>query len=196
MKKTMKSLLAIGTALSLMLVSIDMAAKERDGARVLIIKKEGREVKGEPLRVTDDSLVVMGHNGGVTVKAGDIEQVGVFRRKKKGSADKIICGILLGGLAGSGLGALIAPQEKPTGGWFDMTGLGNTFPRFYWGVGGFIIGGIAGGTISAISESQSKKRIEKKFIFSAIHQPTLTQVLAKLDQLAREPSGTGAKIIP
>ena len=88
--------------LFLMMLSINLYAKERRGAKLLITKKNGQQIGGELITVKPNSLLLL-NNEGKDVSI-NIEEIKVIRIGKKSKALRI--GIV-GFLVGAGLGALV-----------------------------------------------------------------------------------------
>lgn len=80
----------------------DLAAKERRGADLLILEKDGTQIRGELIAVKQNSLLLLDAVSGADVQANieDINAVTIIKRSKAGK------GALMGFLAGSGIGVI------------------------------------------------------------------------------------------
>jgi hypothetical protein len=86
----------------LFILTPDLAAKERRGAELLILEKDGTQIRGELIAVKQNSLLLLDAVSGGDVQANieDINAVTIIKRSKAGK------GALIGFLAGSGIGVI------------------------------------------------------------------------------------------
>ncbi len=87
---------------SLLSASIQLPAKARQGARVIVERKDGATVSGELLMVKRDCLVVDGQGGGVIVGLGDVHLVRIVKKSMAGAG--LLVGLVGGTLVGYGMG--------------------------------------------------------------------------------------------
>ena len=140
----MKKFTALLLIFSLMMLSANLYAKERRGAKLIITKKDGQQIKGELITVKPNSLLLLDTEGkDVSVDIGDIKVIRIVKKSKIGK------GALYGGLIGGGLATLIAVKLSARGeGWEWFGGDGTTGGEFalYGIIAGLIIGGFFGAT--------------------------------------------------
>jgi len=127
-----------------MMLSVNLYAKERRGAKLLITKKDGQLIAGELIVVKPTSLLLLNTVGkDVAVDIADIKLIRIVKKSKAllgGGIGLVIC------IGGAGLiGALVGegPLEKMSGLAFGYV----EFGMFYGPVAallGAIIGAIAG----------------------------------------------------
>ncbi|GAH61129.1 unnamed protein product, partial [marine sediment metagenome] len=104
MKAKGKKLISLFLVFSLMMLSANLYAKERRGAKLIITKKDGQQIKGELITVKPNSLLLLNTEGkDVSV---DIADINVIRIVKK-SMYRMGMGMVIGGLTAAGIGALI-----------------------------------------------------------------------------------------
>lgn len=122
------SILAVGA------FSGSLMAEEKQGATVLIQKKDGQTLKGELLEVEQNRLLVMasGTNVGQFVDIGHIKAVEIHKTISKFSWG----GVLIGCIAGY---AITKAVYQPVGG-----GFGNMFPFLLPALVGGLVGLTAG----------------------------------------------------
>ncbi len=102
MNLKMKKLISLFLVFSLMMLSVNLYAKERRGATLIITKKDGQRIKGELITVKPNSLLLLDTEGkDVSVDIADIRVIRVVKRSK------LLLGAGLGLLIGAGLGALV-----------------------------------------------------------------------------------------
>ena len=109
-----KKFLSLFLVFSLMMLSANLYAKEKRGAKLIITKKDGQLIEGELITVKEDSLLLLDKEGkDVSVDIADIK---VIRIKKK---LKVLQGLGIGLVIGTGLGVLVglSTDVDPLGGW-------------------------------------------------------------------------------
>jgi len=185
MNPTGKKLISLFLVFSLMMLSVDLYAKERRGAKLIITKKDGHQIEGELITVKPNSLLLLNTDGkDVSV---DIEDIEVIRIAKK---PKVATGAGIGFLVGGVTGALISPaEEKSTSFWAtyymsflwlfishetaeSMSGL---ITGLVYGVGGALLGG-------AIGAVAGKDKIIQ---FEGMTDSEIQEALDKLSKKAR-----------
>jgi hypothetical protein len=102
MNPTGKKFLSLFLVFSLMMLSVNLYAKERRGAKLIITKKNGHQIEGELISVKPTSLLLLNTEG--TDVSIYIEDIKVIRVVKKSQVGK---GMLYGFLIGAGGGAFI-----------------------------------------------------------------------------------------
>jgi len=140
MKKGKKSI-ALFLAFSLMMLSANLYAKERRGAKLIVTKKDGQLIEGELITVKPNSLLLLDTEGkDVSI---DIEDIKVIRVVKK---SKALLGAGLGFLIGAAVGAAVGGSLEA--GWLhggiEMSAL----------IGGLAFGALGGFIVS--SEGKDK----------------------------------------
>jgi hypothetical protein len=96
MNPTSKKLISLVLVFSLMMLSVNLFAKERRGAKLIITKKDGQQIEGELITVKPNSLLLLDTEGkDVSVGIADIKVIRVVK-KSKGARTGFLIG---GGLA-------------------------------------------------------------------------------------------------
>lgn len=130
MNPTGKKLISLFLVFSIMMLSVNLYAKERRGAKLIITKKDGQQIQGELITVKPTSLLLLDTEGkDVSVDIADIETVRIVKKSK------VLLGAGVGLVIGGG-GALLF------GGSLEESSI----PLFILGIGtlvGIIIGAIA-----------------------------------------------------
>ena len=96
-----KKFIALFLAFSLMMLSVNLYAKERRGAKLLITKKDGQQIKGELITVKPNSLLLLDTEGkDVSVGIADIKVIRVVKKSKGARTGFLIGGglALIGGI--------------------------------------------------------------------------------------------------
>ena len=133
----MKKLVSLFLVFSILLLSGDLFAGVRHGAELVVVKKDGQEIRGELIAVKERSLLLMGYVSAadVTIDIGDIR---VIRIKGK---SKFTQGLMIGGLAGAAGGvALMAVLAED----FGANILGYLLFAGIYGAAGGLLGGLVG----------------------------------------------------
>ena len=114
-----RKLIALFLVFSLMMLSANLYAKERRGAKLIITKKDGQQIEGELITVKPNSLLLLDRKSGADVSV-DIGDVRVIRIVKK---SKVLEGAGLGLLICGGIGALggFAMGDTTHRGWYGST---------------------------------------------------------------------------
>ena len=156
-----KKFIALFLTFSLMMLSANLYAKERRGAKLIVTKKDGQQVRGELITVKPNSLLLLNTEGkDVSVDIADIKVIRI--RKKSGAG----IGFLLGGGVGAFFG--LAAYRKPTGG-IGGIDLGPWLTALGCGIVGGLIGlviGIYAGTdktiqIEGMTDSEIQEALDK-----------------------------------
>ena len=164
MNPTSKKFISLFLAFSLMILSANLYAKERRGAKLIITKKDGRQIEGELITVKPNSLLLLDTEGkDVSVGIVDIKIVRIVKKTKA------LEGALIGGLVGGGGGVLfpyIAGISEPR----EWTWIG-----IVTGIGGVLLGGVVGGLFG----------IDKKIQIEGMSDLEIQATLDKLRKKAR-----------
>ena len=94
MNPTSKKFISLSLVFSLVMFSANLYAKEKRGAKLLITKKDGQQIKGELITVKPNSLLLLDTEGkDVSVGIADIKVIRIVKKSKA--------------LLGAGLGLII-----------------------------------------------------------------------------------------
>jgi len=95
-----KKFISLFLIFSLMALSVNLYAKERRGARLIVTKKDGHQIKGELITVKPNSLLLLDIEGkDVSVGIADIKVIRIV--EKVGVAVGALGGLLGGVFAGA-----------------------------------------------------------------------------------------------
>jgi len=171
----MKKFTALLLILSLVVLSGNLYAKERRGAKLIITKKDGEQIRGELITVKPNSLLLLDSGTGAD-ESVDIKDIVVITIAKK---SKALAGATFGSFAGGGIGAVVVPLiGKPAPVIFSsmaaekktiLSGL------FF----GFIIGAVCGGLIGA------NEGTDKTILLEGMPDSEIRDALDKLRKKAR-----------
>ena len=164
MKEQQKKFISLFLVFSLIMISANLYAKERRGAKLMVTKKDGQLIEGELITVNPNSLLLL-DTGGKDVSVGIVD-IKVVRIAKK---TKALEGALIGGLVGGGGGALfpyITGISEPR----EWTWIG-----IVTGIGGVLLGGVVGGLFG----------IDKKIQIEGMTDSEIREALEKLRKKAR-----------
>ncbi|TET74596.1 MAG: hypothetical protein E3J56_02085 [Candidatus Aminicenantes bacterium] len=93
--------IALLIVFSLIMLSVNLYAKEKRGAKLSIFKKDGQKIKGELIAVKKDSLLLLESESGadVSVYVKDIIEIRTVKKApvKKGLIYGLIIGVIRGG---------------------------------------------------------------------------------------------------
>jgi len=138
MNPTSKKLVSLFLVFSLVMLSANLYAKEKRGAKLIVTKKDGQQIKGELITVKPTSLLLLNTDGkDESVDIADIRIIRIVKKSKAGTG--ALYGLLVGGGGGALLGIGIAPNldEGETSALVAAIFLGAVF-----GAGGALIGGL------------------------------------------------------
>ncbi len=102
MNPTRKKFISSFLIFSLMMLSANLYAKERRGAKLIVTKKDGQLIEGELITVKQNSLLLLDTEGkDVSIDIADIKVIRIVKKSRfwKGAGT--------GGLFGVGTGALL-----------------------------------------------------------------------------------------
>ncbi len=138
MNPTSKKFISLFLVFSLMMLSVNLFAKERRGAKLLITKKDGQQIEGELITVKPNSLLLLDTEGkDVSVGIADIKVIRIVKKSK------VLLGAGLGIVVGGGGGVLTSLIF----GWSVYEGGEGMAAVLSGGVGaaaGLLIGGVTG----------------------------------------------------
>lgn len=147
MNPTGKKFTALFLVFSLVTLSVNLYAKEKRGAKLIITKKDGQRIKGELIAVKEQSLLLLDSETGIDVSI-DIWNVKTIEIKGntqalKGRGKGSLYGFLIGGglgvVAGVSFISSLEGDAEPGG-----AILGIALYGALGGAIGYIIGGIIG----------------------------------------------------
>ena len=98
MNLTSKKFISLFLVFSIMMLSVNLYAKERRGAKLLITKKDGQQIKGELITVKPNSLLLLDAEGkDVPVDIEDIRVIKIVRKSRAstGFAVGAMVGVLI-----------------------------------------------------------------------------------------------------
>jgi len=105
MNPTSKKFIALLLTLSLMMLSANLYAKERRGAKLRVTKLDGQLIKGELIVVKPNSLLLLDTEGkDVSVGIEDIKVIRIVKKSKAGKG--ALYGLLIGGVIGVATGSM------------------------------------------------------------------------------------------
>ena len=170
MNPTGKKFISLFLVFSIMMLSVNLYAKERRGAKLEITKKDGRWIEGELITVKPNSLLLLNNEGkDVSVGVANIKVIKIVKKSK------FIKSVKNGLLIGASIGFVVFGLP----GTFDKSGLGG--PE--WLLLGPLFGAIYGVTIGGIVGVSSSKY---KFIqIEGMTDQEIQKVLDKLRKKAR-----------
>jgi hypothetical protein len=174
MNPTSKKFISLFLVFSLVMLSANLYAKERRGAKLVVTKKDGQQVQGELITVKPNSLLLLDAEGkDVSV---DIEEIKVIRIVKK---SQFWVGATFGSLTGGGIGAIVgALIEKPAP--IILSSLAAEKKTILGGIFfGFIIGAVGGGLIGASAGT------DKTILLEGMSDFEINKALEKLRKKAR-----------
>ena len=161
--KISKKFISLVLIFSLMMLSVNLYAKERRGAILLITKTDGQQRRGELITVKEDSLLLLDSESGAAVSV-DIDDIKVIKIMKVSEVWK---GFRIGGFIGSVAGALLfIASEK----WkvVSLPIAMFTSPAILGGTVGALIGGTVGVAVAdktilleGMSDSEIKEALDK-----------------------------------
>jgi len=107
MNPTSKKLISLLLAFSLVMLSVNLYAKERRGAKLIVTKLDGQLIEGELITVKPKSLLLLDTEGkDVSIDIADIKVVKVVKKSKAWKYGLVAAG-------GVGLiGGILIPEEE------------------------------------------------------------------------------------
>jgi len=169
MKAKRKKFIALFLIFSLVMLSANLYAKERRGAKLIVTKKDGQRIKGELITVKPNSLLLLNTKGrDVSVKIEEIKEIVLMKRVN--ALGGAIAGFLVGGLVG---GKISVSGESLFSERYDETALI-----------GILIGG-ALGLLSGILIVKNLAGKDKTIHFEGMTDSEIQETLDKLRKKAR-----------
>jgi len=162
-------LLAAIMALLILIAPTDLLARERKhGAELLILKKDGQQLRGELIAVKQDSLIMLVSSLDVAVDIKDIRMIEILKKSKflKGAG----IGFVIGGITGTVFG-LLAMEGENSDEWANFFRMLLTLLAAAEGGGiGFLTGGVIGllAGIDKTIEVEGKSDLEIKEILEKL----------------------------
>jgi hypothetical protein len=96
----MKKFISLFLVFSLLALSVNLYAKERRGAKLIITKKDGQQIEGELITVKPNSLLLLDTEGkDVSIDIADIKVITIVKKSKVGKG--ALYGLLIGGVIGA-----------------------------------------------------------------------------------------------
>ena len=139
MNPTGKKFLSLFLVFSLLMLSVNLYAKERRGAILIITKLDGQQIEGELITVKPISLLLLNTEGkDVSVDIADIKVIKIVKKSKA------LLGAGMGFLIGAAIGAAVGGSLEA--GWLVI--------EISAVLGGFALGILAGSIVS--SEGKDK----------------------------------------
>jgi hypothetical protein len=176
MKAKGKKLLSLFLVFSLVLLSVNLYAKERRGAKLIITKKNGFQTEGELITVKPNSLLLLNTEGrDISVGIADIRVIKIV--KKSQAWVGALSGFLMGGALGASLGISYAEKEKSKP--YFMAGYMADWAILGYGLGLGAIGALLGGLIGASVGTDKTIQIE------GMSDSEIREALNKLRKKAR-----------
>ncbi len=163
MKAKGKKLVSLFLVISLVLLSANLYAKERRGAKLIITKKNGYQTDGELITVKPNSLLLLSITGrDVSIDIGNIKVIRIVKESK------VLLGAGLGFLIGAGVGAivgLVADKVIDLGDYIwgpqDSALLGGAIGGTAGALGGGFIGASAGKNVTIQIEGMTDFKIQE-----------------------------------
>jgi hypothetical protein len=176
MKAKGKKIIALFLAFSLMMLSANLYAKERRGAKLIATKKDGQQIKGELITVKPNSLLLLDTEGkDVSVSIADIKVIKIVKKSQFWVG--AFAGFLMGGAFGASLGISYADKEKSKPGL--LAGYMADWAILGYGLGLGAIGALLGGLIGASVGTDKTIQIE------GMSDSEIREALNKLRKKAR-----------
>jgi len=134
MNPTGKKFISLFLVFALMMLSVNMYAKERWGVKLVITTLDEQQIEGELITVKPNSLLLLNAEGkDVSVS---VEEILIIRLAKK---SKFLKGMGIGILVGAGIGAIIGFAQGET-----SSGFGGTYTAWDNALIGAILFGFLG----------------------------------------------------
>jgi len=151
MNPTSKKFISLFLAFSLMMLSANLYAKERRGAKLIVTKKDGQQIEGELITVKPNSLLLLSITGrDMSVGIADIKVIRIVKKSK------LLTGAWVGIAVGGGTGVLLGGLPST----YEGMGVSSGGGRKILGVFGAVVGLLVGGTIGAVAGTDKTIQIE------------------------------------
>jgi hypothetical protein len=157
MNPTGKKFIALFLMLSLMMLSANLYAKQRRGAKLIVIKKDGGQIEGELITVKPNSLLLL-DTAGKDVSV-DVEEIKVIKivYKKLAAVGWSVLGF---SLTGASTGAVFA--VFPGFIVAAIEGVSVSSLMVEWGAIGALVGAIVGAIVGVVVKPVETIKIEGK----------------------------------
>jgi hypothetical protein len=162
MKPKGKKFISLFLIFSLVMLSANLYAKERRGAKLIVTKKDGQQIRGELITVKPNSLLLMNTDGkDVSVGIADIKVIRIVKKSKVG------LGAGIGFLIGAAVGTVAGSQLSEAWWWESGTEICAVIGGIAFGIlGGLIVSSegkdetiqIEGMTDLSVQEAMDKLR--------------------------------------
>ena len=161
MNPTGKKFISLFLVFSLMMLSVNLYAKERRGAKLIITKKDGQQVEGEliAVKIPQKSLLLLDTEGkDVSIDMGDVQVIEIMKKVKFSFAGAVL-GAVFGGIIGAKIG-----RSK----YLDDPEVGSAVGIIIGVPSGLVVGGCVGGLVVGIDKTvqiEGKSDVEiKRFL--------------------------------
>ena len=173
-----KKFISLFLVFSLMMLSANLYAKERRGAKLIVTKKNGQQIEGELITIKPNSLLLLDTEGkDVSVDIVDIKVIRVVKKSKTGRLEALI-GLLIGASAGVILGIVLTePEYIPS---WDITRDLTLINALILGLSFGFLGGILGYIFG-----QSEEKTYKTIQIEGMTDSEIQEALYKLRKKAR-----------
>lgn len=181
----MRKIIALFLVFSFLSLSVNLMARERRGADIMIQKKDGQHVKGELIAVKQNSLLLKEHDSGadVTLAVREIKTITIVKKSKTLKQGGM--GLLIGGAAGVATCTFLLYMGSFMGiAWEDIEGT-EIFINYalpYGLLGGCTIGALIGVITGASAGKDKTIQIEGK------SEAEIRKILEDLRKKARVPN--------
>jgi hypothetical protein len=106
----MKKLISLFLIFSLVMLSTNLYAKERRGAKLIVTKLDGQQIRGELITVKPNSLLLLDTEGkDVSVDIEEIKGITILKESKAWTG--ALSGLIIGGVMGALLGTTTPPID-------------------------------------------------------------------------------------
>ncbi len=158
MNPTGKKFTALFLVLSLMMLSVNLYAKERRGAKLLITKKDGQQIEGELITVKPTSLLLLNTDGkDVSVGIADIKVIRVV--KKSGAGIGAGIGFVIGAGFVTILNLSLAEYDRISWFYVPLVGAICSLPGLV--IGAIIVGKDKTIQIEGMTDSEIQETLDK-----------------------------------
>jgi hypothetical protein len=150
MNPTSKKFISLFLVFSLVMLSANLYAKERRGAKLIVTKKDGQLIEGELITVKPNSLLLLDTEGkDVSIDIADIKVITIVKKSKVGKG--ALYGLLIGGV----IGALEGIREGKDAFIFSSSELA-AMGALVFG----LLGALLGAGVGAVAGTDKKIQIE------------------------------------
>jgi len=173
MNPTSKKFISLLLIFSLMILPTTLYAKERRGAKLIVIKKDGGQIEGELITVKPNSLLLLNTEGkDVSVDVEEIKVIKIVYKKSVFVREGALRGLLGGFAVGVSITGMVALMLRASG------GEALSYMAQFGGVGA-LVGVIVGTILRAVLKPVEPIKIEGK------SDKKIKKILKKLRKKAR-----------